>query len=433
MKKINIKYDKVFIYVSIIFLASLFLLYSSRFIYYYFKEKNKKSIKSVPFSEILMDRNDLENKNDSYFFAGQNKNNYVYYSGMMFRILSIKDGNIKLVLDNSITPLVMSFDDSNYDETYINEWLNKIDDKEYTGIFESYLTDKENFLVKTETCVDTIEDINASTCEEYNDNYYVGLLSIDEYYNAGSSSSYLNNGEDFWLSNKSTNGNYWSISVNGKLSDNTKSKVSYKSYGVRPTITLSKDVYLVSGDGSYENPYKIEENNNTILRNVYNGSYVSYAGYKWRMIANDKDKAKLVLVDALKEDNEYVLMTYDNIIDYLNSFYESLSNKEYILNSTWYTGSYGTEGMYDYKNIYTNSYEGYVSLPSIGDMFLFDTNDIYMITPGDEMVYTIQNYSLFGDTKENKLRIRPVIYVNNLVTVSGNGTIDNPYKIEGEV
>lgn len=435
----KITFDNIFIFISIVILGSLFIFYLTRFIYYYKKEHSKQIIEEVTFSEMLLkNKTDMQEIDDKYVYVGENPNNYVYYSGILFRIISIdSEGNIKLITENSMTPLVMAYDDVNYDSTYVNKWLNKIDEEEHTGIFENYLVDKEKYLVKTNTCIDTTDDINASSCEEYNSNYYVGILAIDEYYNANAYESYLNNGEDFWLSNKSLNGNYWYISLNGKLGDNTKTKTNYKAYGIRPTITISSEVNLVSGDGTKENPYKIEENNNSILRNRYIGSYINYSGYRWRVIENNSDAAKLVLVSDNYDTNYFdynsTNFSGSNMNNYLNVFYENL-DKEYLVEGPWYNGSYSEVSNYDYKNIYTSSFNSYIGLQTIGDMFMYDTNDIFILTPyNDTTIYTLKSNNLFVDLISNNLKVKPVIYIKNLITVSGSGTYDDPFEIEGEV
>jgi len=436
--KREIKFDNIFIFISIIFLATLFILYLTRFIYYFSKEHSKKKIEEVIFSETLLkNKSEMKEVNDKYIFVGENPNNYVYYSGILFRIVSIEDGNIKLITDESITPLVMSFDDVDYNLTYVNKWLNKIEDEDYTGIFENMLIDKEKYLVKTNTCVDVTDDINSSLCDKYNSDYYVGLLSIDEYYNANAYESYLNNGDDFWLSNKSLNGNYWYVSLNGKLGDNTKTKTNYKAYGIRPTITIKSDAILVSGDGTKDNPYRIELNDNSILRNKYNGSYIKYSDNLWRIIENNNETAKLVLVSNEYDKDYFDLnstnFSSSNINNYLNVFYETL-DKEYLVEGTWYNGNYNEISNYDYRNIYTSSFNSYVGLQTIGDMYMYDVNDAFLLTPyNDTTIYTIKNNNLFIDLVSDNLNIRPVIYIKNLITVSGTGSYDDPFNIEGEV
>ncbi len=101
--------------------------------------------------------------------------------------------------------------------------------------------------------------------------YPVGLLTADEVMLAGGSTvyydnnNYLDTGQSYWLLSPNTfsysnyafhfiaNGFYYYY--NGYLSSNTVSD----SGGVRPSIVLSKGTRYSSGDGSFTNPYVIED------------------------------------------------------------------------------------------------------------------------------------------------------------------------------
>ncbi len=101
--------------------------------------------------------------------------------------------------------------------------------------------------------------------------YPVGLLTADEVMLAGGSTvyydnnNYLDTGQSYWLLSPNTfsysnyafhfiaNGFYYYY--NGYLSSNTVSN----SGGVRPSIVLSKGTRYSSGDGSFTNPYVIED------------------------------------------------------------------------------------------------------------------------------------------------------------------------------
>ena len=128
MKKRKLKFDNIFIAVSILFLGTLFIIYSTRFIHYYrIEHKKLKAADVITFSEYLIDNDtNLKKEGNKYIYTGNDVNNYVTYSGLTFRIVSIEDGSIKLVTDETITSLVMDYDDSDYQDTYTNIWLNDI-------------------------------------------------------------------------------------------------------------------------------------------------------------------------------------------------------------------------------------------------------------------------------------------------------------------
>ena len=130
----KINFRQTFVKLSIIFIGFMIILYGSRLIYFYISEHNKKTskietlIENITSSKNLIDNKDTMTKDkDTYYFYGKNPNNYIYYSGLMYRILYIKDSSIFAITDEVVTNLkfgsTKSFKDSN-----INEWLNYIED-----------------------------------------------------------------------------------------------------------------------------------------------------------------------------------------------------------------------------------------------------------------------------------------------------------------
>lgn len=442
-KKTKLKYDNIFIATSILFLGTLFLIYSCRFIYFFAIEKKKPNVKNSTFSEILIhNETSLLKDGNKYIYYGKDANNYVYYSGIMFRIVSIEDGYIKLVTDEPITSLVMNYDNDDFSKSYVNIWLNKLENEDNSGKFEDMLVDKSKYLVNTKTCIDTTDDYSKK-CKKYNTDYLVGILSIDEYMNAYSNNSYLNTGDYFWLSNKASNDNFWYVYTSGGLSSKSKTEVTYHSFGVRPTITLNKNVYLLSGTGTKTDPYIFQKNDSKMLVNRNIGEYVSYASFKWRIVDVFDGKVKLALADALTLNDEDVYKLYDlegskfynsNFYTYLNNnFYRRLTDTSLIIKGKWYDGKYNEENNYDYRNIYTDYVEAKVGTLNIGDNFIYDVDNSFLMTPAaKETIYSIQENKVYIDHMSNKLRIRPAIYIDGSVNISGDGTYDNPFVIEGE-
>ena len=444
-RKTKLKYDNIFICASIIFLSSLFILYFIRFVYYFSIEKKQPKIDSNVFSEVLLsNKANLLKGDNEYYFYGKNPNNYVYYSGIIYRVVSVSEDKIKLVSNENLTSLVMEYKDTDYDKTYGNIWLNNVDE-DYTGIFEKTLQNKESYLTKTKTCIDSTSTKDVKGCKKYNAKYYVGLLSIDEYIKTGAQQGFLNNGSSFWLSNTNKDNNYWYVASDGSINDDSRTKVNYYRYGIRPTITLTKDVNLIKGTGTKEDPYVITQNENSILKNKDIGSYIDYAGYLWRIIAvDDDDTVKLALAEPLKVDGKEELLVFDRktsifkysyYFRYLNNdFYSTLKDTKYIVKAYWFDGDYNEDTSFDYRNIYESKTVSYVGTLSIGDMFIFDVDNIYLVNrSSDDTIYSIQDNTLFIDRSTSELNIRPAIYVKGMLNVSGTGTKEDPLKIEGEV
>ena len=69
----------------------------------------------------------LYKEGNNYYYKGKNVNNYLRYSGRLWRIVSLdENGSIKLITDDLQTSLVWSVD-ADYDTSYLRSWLNDKD------------------------------------------------------------------------------------------------------------------------------------------------------------------------------------------------------------------------------------------------------------------------------------------------------------------
>jgi hypothetical protein len=131
-------------------------------------------------------------------YKGEVNDNYLTYSGNTYRILGIDSkNNIYAVSEKNVT-LMYSGLEHGYNNSYINKWLN-MSDKDHSGIFENILFNTE-ILDFTNMCSDKISDVENIECHEINDENRITLLSLYDYKEAGGKSSFLNNGESYYLS-----------------------------------------------------------------------------------------------------------------------------------------------------------------------------------------------------------------------------------------
>lgn len=92
--------------------------------------------------------------------------------------------------------------------------------------------------------------------------YPVGLLTVDEYTLAGSglksysASSYLYTGQNQWTA--SPMDFYNGIAHVSAAQDYAKSTITDNSADVRPSISMKKDIRVITGNGSSYNPYIVE-------------------------------------------------------------------------------------------------------------------------------------------------------------------------------
>ena len=433
--------EKKFRIFSIILIIECFLIYGFRFGYYYLKFNNKKENKPVE-KELLVnklkkhvvDSNDGLYKNeDELVYRGSNVDNYLVYSNLVWRIVKVnKDNSITLVLDSKITDLPFGSDEIS--ESYIYKYLNL--DGDNTGIFESKLNNKEKYLVPNSVCLDTVLDINNLTCYRKEETKYIGLLSVADFINSKNTDSYLKNTDDFWLNNKTDEDKVYYVSK-GNLSTDTDDSF----HGIKPIITLNNKTEYISGDGSLKNPFVIEKDVDNLGINSYvkldNDLYTVY---------DIEDKVIRLVSDELVNDsraryNNYYNVSFNpdlasSIAYYLNNtYYNSLSYKDKLVDCDYYTGELTTDydystkeyiKNYDYKNIYKTKVSAKVGLLSITDINLNSSLDNYfLLNKVDGIVKSVNKNNA---TTTNKMR--PTICIDKNTKLKGNGTKENPFSLE---
>ena len=240
-KKRKINKQKIFSFVSLIFIIICILWYGGRLIYFYLDNKKTNEKEANIFAKVLLkekkDKEEFKQVKEVYYFNGKVKDNYVMYSNMLWRIVKInKDNTVTLISENVIGTLNNGKD--TYEKSSIMTWLNKEKEKDYSGVVENVLSNKDSFLVKSNICTDTINDVNKITCNKTNNTYDIGLLSIEDYLYTGGNKGFINNGKITYLANQSKNKNYWYITNEGKLDSDSENEI----IGIRPVITIASTI-----------------------------------------------------------------------------------------------------------------------------------------------------------------------------------------------
>lgn len=426
MKRV-IKKEKIFRFCSVIFLSSLFIFFSFRLVYNYMKEQKANSLidngmLSTKIINNLKKENYLYNDN-KYILKNLVENNYVSYSGILWRIVSVDDGKIKLVSDENVTVLPFG---KNYDESNVIKWLN--------STFKSNLTQPDLFITEFDSCVNNVDKIEKSDCN--NSKNYVSLLSMNDYIDAGANNSYLNNNTYFWLSalNESEP---WYVFDNGGLKTDSNNHI----YGVRPVILLN-DIEYIYGNGTKSSPYIISNEPVDTLSEIELGSYIDYSGYTWKVVSKDETSVKVVLSTPLKLNDEEIKKIYSKKYNYYNlndstgiayylnhTFYNTLKNKKYLKKGDFYIGKFDT---YDLEELYNEKVNAYVGLLTVGDIFVTQNIDMYLlssVTDDNTIPILNKNNSLFYNFISYESGIKPVIYLDNKVEVKG-GMGDENYPFE---
>ena len=431
-KKRKIKKQKIFVILSIIFLLSCIFVYGGRLIYFYLNNKKEVEAEKNLFATTLK-TNNKDSKNfkeidDIYYFYNNAETNYVKYSNLIWRIIKInKNKSITMILDTPITVLGYGDNTSSYDDPNAISWLNNSE----SGLTHE-ITTTEKYLTKNKICTDTTSKISKRTCKTKSSHYF-DLLSIDDYIKTGNTKSFINNGYYNYLANKDENNNIWYITEEGKLATSDGNDL----YGIKPVITLNATLESKGGDGTSKTPYTLSEDP------VYFASYVSLANDTYRVYDVTDNKLKLVKTNIIKNDETDLKHTYSSGSSNFNLSYRS--SLAYYLNYTYLqTLSYNnliTKNNYN-NGYYTNDYntsknitELTVALPSIGDvMFTNEASEYFTMTGTAEnssYVYVIKTAGI-ASYRAVKLTsgILPCISITSDNLKAGNGTLEDPYRVE---
>ena len=452
MTRRRLKITPVLVTLNVLVLLLIVAFYGTRMIKYYLKENGKSNDKdnTVLLVDTVLKKQsyvDLtkglifdEEKNE-YRYLGEVDDNYLEYSGIVYRIIGIdKDKNIKVISDKSVTMMYSGLE-KGYDKSYVNKWLNYDKDVSGSGVYENNIKESVNYLSSTYYCEDIIDDIKNITCDKNTTNYKISLLSLYDYYKAGGKSSFLNNGETFYLGTLNKDNHNYYITSDGEVSIN---EISTRTYAVRPVITIISSSVLLSGKGTKDDPYKILEIKPSTLEDTTINTYVSFSNQVFKVIDNSTDATKVALNGVIKENDIDVVKSFggknnkysnskNTVGYYLNNTYLKTLDSKNIIKSNWYIGALSLDNL-DYSNEKNTKVNLSVGMLSLGDMFVGDINNVLTLSRGiesDQIINVINKEgNFYGDFITSKYNVRPALYLNNELKITGgNGTFDAPYEL----
>ena len=404
---------------------------------------------------------------DQTFITGTDPNNYIWYSGKLWRAVSIdtSDNSVKLVTQWNISSIAYDDDSSAFAGSYMDGWLN---DTSVDG-FLGNLRNPENFIkMNSKWNTSQMSDTSKLPSEEDGGTIVedpVGLLNIYEYSMCGDSESYLNNGLYWWTLTPYNSSTIYYVIYTGSIGTTGVGSL----FGIRPAINIKPEIKIVGGDGSEENPYRLIGDNDSSLEGVklntrYSGEYISFGTGEndlYRIVSHETEGlTKITSAYLLKENGTFKSLAFGDTVYYSNdNIIGSFLNGEYLdsvkyLNSeqvnmiedntAWYLGMVGARASYrlaKYKNTdmteYATSTNAKVGLLRLGELmagqFNFRGNSNYWsLTPFD--MNGVRNVTSFGylnnKIPSNSNGIKPALNLkSNVVITSGDGTLQNPFQI----
>ena len=403
------------------------------------------------------------------FITGTNPNNYIWYSGKLWRAVSIdpSDNSVKLVTQWNISVLPYNADGKTaFKGSYMEQWLN---DTSVDG-FLGNLRESDKF-IKTDSVWNatmTTETTKPEKTTMVTD--AVGLLNIYEYTmsykNASSSTGYLNNDLYWWTLTPYGSSSVRNVSYGGNSSHNGPSY----SYGPRPSINLKSAVKIIDGDGTVDNPYRLQGDNDSptgaLLSTRYSGEYISFGTGEnnlYRIVSHENGTGtKITSAIPLKGSSSYKSIKFgsnatfskDNTIGtFLNGDY--LTNSTYLTsdqvnmiedNTTWYLGTVGHGTNYKLakyqdvasSSLTTSTTTAKVGLLRLGELMVGQFNrsnsnsQCWLLTKYDTSnVRGLYFTGASGSDSSNLFYgFRPSMNLKSTVKiVSGKGTKSSPFVI----
>lgn len=383
---------------------------------------------------------------DGYYKG--NSNNYVLFSGMMWRIINVdSDGNVKIILNQPITNLRMNH--KTYKNSNVDTWLNNIFYKALKNNGSSKYIQKSKYCVGNINSMIDFNDYCSDGIEEK-----VALLDVDTYYktfNGEESSIYS---KSFALSNM-IGSNYADATFNDTKPDGTNSSILAP---IRPVITLKNSLNIISGNGTVTKPYKLNDYNYAMKTSKINtrlvGEYIEYSGLKFRIIDIDKnDNVRLIMdsvlnvqpnvtplyvsteklskwsFDLTDEDNPAYVVNND-YLDYLNTKYLVDTEYEIPVNDSNLKYNEYKKNKIKAKVVFPKTYELFAAADNVQNMYLYIDSSV-----NDQLLFTANSSTsqVFEINKTDfvTFAVKGIITLKgDLKIASGKGTYNNPYKLK---
>ena len=433
-----------------------------------------QNVKSV--SDVIVDN--LGDSGSTYddgtdtFITGIDPNNYIWYSGKLWRAVSINNEakTTKLVTQWNISAISYNPENNTaFEGSFMEDWLN---DTSVDG-FLGNLREPENFIVMDAKWDATRDAANLGSIQRPNGTTVVtdavGLLNIYEYQssNNGGTDGYLNNGAMWWTLTPYSTSDVRRVIYYGDVFNDSPAD----AYGVRPSINLKSSVKIVDGDGTIDNPYRLNGDNDTnlsrtLLSTRYSGEYIKFGNDEnnlYRIVSHENGTGtKITSAEPLKSSGTFIESEFGNtaifsstntigaflngtyLTNYLDSEYSNMIEDS----TTWYLGTVGDGASYklakyidtSMTSTTTSTTSAKVGLLRMGELMAgqFDRSEnniaYSILTPSSSVgIRFVSNYGYsYGDKSPSMAnKVRPSMNLkSNVIITSGDGTKYNPFTVE---
>ena len=428
-------------------------------------------------STVLLENIPEENQYDDgvdTFITGEDPNNYIWYSGKLWRAVSVNNEakTTKLVTQWNISSINYSSGSTDFAGSYMEDWLN---DTSVDG-FLGNLRDYENFIVTDAKWNATLDATALGSITRPSDSGTivtdaVGLLNMYEYQESFRGTTYgngyLNNGLWWWTLTPYNTSYVRSVYSDGVAGISSPTNAT----GVRPSINLKSSVRIADGDGTIDNPYRLNGDNDTnlsgtLLSSRYSGEYIRFGNDEnnlYRIVSHENGSGtKIVSDQPLKSSGNFLSSVFDSnsSVSYSSSnTIGAFLNGEYLTNyvdttysdmiedsTTWYLGTVGRGTSYklakytdtNMSSTTSSTIDAKVGLLRFGELMAgqFDRNEnntnYWTLTPyNTSYVRDVDNNgNAYYFNPTNVSVVRPSINLkSNVQITSGTGTKSDPFVL----
>ena len=403
------------------------------------------------------------------FITGEDPNNYIWYSGKLWRAVSVNNEakTTKLVTQwNISTTTYNPSNQTNFEGSYMEDWLN---DTTVDG-FLGNLRDYENFIVTDAKWDATLDATSLGSITRPNGTTTVtasvGLLNMYEYQssNNGKTNGYLNNGLSWWTLTPYSSSYVRSVYNYGSANNNSPPTAS----GARPSINLKSSVKIVDGNGTVDNPYRLNGDNDTelsgtLLSSRYSGEYIKFGNEEnnlYRIVSHENSTGtKIVSAEPLKDSGTFKTINFGSNTTFSSTnTVGSFLNGDYLTNyvgspytdmiedsTTWYLGTVGSGTSYKLAKYtdtdmsgYTTTTDAKVGLLRFGELMSgqFDrygnNTSYWTLTPySSSLVRSVNDDGYaFNNSPSLARGARPSMNLkSNVQITSGTGTKSDPFVL----
>lgn len=403
-------------------------------------EKIDNLAKIIKFRGMISDV--LNEDSGQTFLSGNIQNNYIWYSGHLWRAVSIDNSTNALKIITAQAETFISYGSLTAEglpanNANITKWL---------GNFYNELRNADSFILSTNYNYTTYSgsgDLSSTNLS----NRKIGLLNAYEYLmTVKNNTSFLNIPALAWKTQTpvaNQNNTLYTVS-NSTIAPSNINNLD----GIRPVVVLNGSVKTSSGTGTLSSPYIVKDDSPTSYsaQDLVSGEYVEFSSVpnkRFRVVSKPTSSTIKVVATSLVRNYPY------NTTDKMNSELYNYLNRDYYRTTIYSISKFINESNWDVTSFAANDFiltnnttiKANVGFLQLGELLSgycgSDDSDkcclLLTPVPRTERVYAVRRKSIVSiDRNNDSCYVRPsfVLHTSQLrIKIGGSGTAQNPYKL----